>query len=154
MRESIDTTASAIGRGLLAGFAGTVAMTIAMRLDNLDQGPEDSGIPAEGAAEVLGIDSFEDDRARARTGELVHWGYGTAVGAVRGLLGRTGMGPNLADTAFHGVVWAAEQALLPALDLAPPTPKWSRAGLTADLVHHAVYGLATNGVYRLLSPST
>lgn len=150
MRSTVDTTAAAIGRGMVAGFAGTVAMTIAMTLDHRDRGPEATDIPAQGAAEVLGVE-FEDDDAVHRTKQLVHWGYGTAIGALRGLLDRTGMGRNLADTAFHGVVWGSEQVLLPALGLAPPVPRWGRRALVADLTHHTVYSLATNGVYRWLS---
>ena len=153
MRSTVDTTASAIGRGLIAGFAGTVAMTIAMALDHDDRGPEATDIPAQGAAAVLGVESYEGDEGVHRTKQLVHWGYGTGMGIVRGLLGRTGMGRNLADTAFHGVVWGSEQVLLPALGLAPPVPRWGRRALAADLAHHTVYSLATNGVYRWLEPS-
>ena len=151
MPTNLDTTAAAIGRGIVAGLAGTAAMRLVTALERDPRGPEATDIPAEGAARVLGIDAFEDQHAVERTSQVVHWGYGTAMGAVRGLLARTGMGRNIADTVFHGVVWGSEQALLPALGLAPPVPRWDREDLVADLAHHTVYSLTTNAVYRWLS---
>lgn len=103
MSESQDATAACVGRGLLAGLVGTVAMTVASPGD-----------------------------ATTRTKEVAHWGLGAALGAVRGLLGATGLGRNAADVAFHGAVRGAE-------------------GMASDLAHPTVYALATNGAYRWLS---
>lgn len=152
MRQTLDSTAAAIGRGVVAGLAGTAAMMTAVAMQRRPRGPEATDVPARAMARVLGVEEYRDRRSVRRTNQLVHWGYGTALGAVRGLLGRSQLGRNLADVAFHGIVWGSEQVLLPALDLAPPVPCWGRAALANDLAHHAVYSSIVNGVYRWLDP--
>lgn len=151
MRRRLDSTAAAIGRGLVAGLVGTAAMTLSSSTGRRLGGGGSGDVPARAAATVLGIEQFEDEQARSRTNQLAHWAYGTGLGAVRGLLGATRLGPNIADTLFHGVVWGSEQVMLPALGLAPPATEWDRPDIAADLAHHTVYSLVTNGTYRLLS---
>lgn len=149
--NSMSTTAGAVGRGLVAGLVGTAAMTASSTIESRRTGRGSSDTPARAVATVLGVDDFEDDAARQRTNQLVHWGYGTALGAIRGLLGATGPSRNIADSAFHAVVWGAEQTLLPALGLAPPVTRWGGREITSDLAHHTVYSATTNAAYRLLS---
>lgn len=149
---SISTTANAIGRGLVAGLAGTLAMTVSSTLEARRSGRGSSDTPAEAAATVLGVDEYEDAAAKQRTNQLTHWGYGTGLGAVRGLLDAMGLSRNVADVGFHAAVWGAEQTLLPGLGLAPPITQWSAREIVTDLTHHTVYSATTNGVYRWLSP--
>lgn len=151
MQAAIARTTEAIGRGLLAGLAGTVAMTVSSTLEARRRGRADSDVPARAVGAVLGVESFEDEHARARTSQLAHWGYGIGLGAVRGLLDVAGLGRNTADVAFHVVVWGAEQTMLSTLGLAPPPTRWSAEEVATDLSHHAAYSLTTNGVYRWLS---
>ena len=101
MRTAANTLAGAIGKGLVAGFVGTAAMTVSSTLEARIRGRAASSAPARATAKVLGIKEFEDDLARARFNDLSHWGYGTGWGVVRGLLGATGMTPKAA-TAAHG----------------------------------------------------
>jgi hypothetical protein len=100
---------------------------------------------------VLGITTFESDRAQARFNDLSHWGYGTGWGAVRGLLAAAGLSP-VAATAAHGAaVYATEQVTLPALGVAPPATSWARREVAIDALHHAVYAAATGIAYRLIA---
>ena len=115
-----------IGRGLVAGFAGTAAMTISSTLD------------------------FEDDRAQARFNDLSHWGYGTGWGVVRGLLSALGLSPRAATLAHGAAVYGAAQVTLPALEIAPPVVFWPKEEIAIDAFHHAVYAAATGGAYALL----
>jgi len=89
--KTADTVASSIGRGLLAGFAGTAAMTISSTLEARLRGRTPSTAPARATAKVLGISSFEDGVAQARFNDLAHWGYGTGWGVIRGLLAAAGL---------------------------------------------------------------
>lgn len=147
----LSTAANAIGRGLVAGLAGTVAMTVSSTLEAKRSGRGSSDTPAQAVATVIGVDEFEDDAAKQRTNQLAHWGYGTGLGAVRGLLDAVGLSRNVADVGFHAVVWGAEQTMLPGLGLAPPMTQWDARQVATDLTHHTVYSLTTNGVYRWLS---
>lgn len=150
--SSISTTSSAIGRGLVAGLAGTAAMTVSSTIEARRTGRGSSDTPAQAVATVLGVDEFEDDAAKERSNQLAHWAYGTALGAVRGLLGASGLSRNVADVGFHAAVWGIEQTMLPGLGLAPPVTRWDARQIATDLTHHTVYSATTNGVYRWLSP--
>jgi len=139
-----------IGRGLVAGFAGTAAMTISSTLEARLRGRAASSAPARATAKMLGIEAFEDDRAAARFNDLSHWGYGTGWGVVRGLLSALGLSPRAATIAHGAAIYGAAQVTLPALEIAPPAIFWPKEEIAIDAFHHAVYAAATGGAYALL----
>jgi len=145
--------ASSIGRGLVAGLAGTAAMTLSSTLEARLRHREPSSAPARARAKVLGIASFDNDIARARFNDLSHWGYGTGLGAVRGLLDAAGLPPVAATLAHGAAVWGSEQVALPALDIAPPAIFWAPREIAIDAFHHTVYAVATGIAYELLGNS-
>src|ERR687897_1129448 len=111
---SIGDVAADFGKGLFAGAAGTAAMTVSSTLEMKLSGRPASQTPAQAAEAVLQVEP-KDEESEAQFSNLVHWGYGTGWGAVRGLLRGTGLGPGAA-TATHGAaVYGSEQVLLPAL---------------------------------------
>jgi hypothetical protein len=149
--SAAEKVASSIGKGLVAGFAGTAAMTVSSTLEAKLRGRAPSSAPERATAKVLGIASFEDSIAQARFNDLSHWGYGTGWGVVRGLLDAAGVPPGKA-TAAHGVsVWGSAQVTLPALDVAPAAIFWPKEEIVIDAFHHTVYALATGLAYELLS---
>jgi hypothetical protein len=141
--------AAAFGKGLFAGAAGTAAMTISSTLEAKLRGRGASTAPAQAAAKVLGVEPI-DEEAMARFSNIVHWGYGTAWGGVRGLLTAAGLsGP--ASTAAHlGLLWGSEQVMLPVLEVAPPLPEMGLKEAGIDALHHLVYAAATGMAYSLL----
>src|ERR1700746_4011166 len=145
-----STVANRIGKGLLAGFAGTAAMTVSSTLEEKLRGRKPSSAPARATAKALGIASFEDDVAAARFNDLSHWGYGTGWGVVRGLLDAAGVPPRKATAAHGAAVWGSAQVTLPALDVAPPAIFWPKEEIAIDAFHHTVYALATGIAYELL----
>jgi hypothetical protein len=150
MRESLNTLAGAIGKGLLAGFAGTAAMTVSSTLEARLRGRAPSSAPARATAKMLGIKEFEDGVAQARFNDLSHWSYGTGWGIVRGLLGATGMRARTATALHGGAVWGSAQVTLPALEIAPPVVFWPKEEIAIDAFHHAVYAAATGAAYALV----
>jgi len=150
MRKAVGTIASSIGKGLVAGVAGTAAMTVSSSLEARIRHRAASSAPARGTAKILGIKEFEDDIAAARFNDLSHWGYGTMWGVVRGLLGATGLSPKAATAAHGAAVWGSAAVTLPALEVAPPFVFWGRKEVAIDLWHHAVYATATGLAYRLI----
>jgi hypothetical protein len=150
VRNAANTVAGAIGKGLLAGFAGTAAMTVSSTLEARLRHRAPSSAPARATAKMLGIKEFEDRIAEARFNDLSHWGYGTGWGVLRGLLGATGM-PAKAATTLHGAaIYGAAQVTLPALEIAPPSVFWSKEEIAIDAFHHAVYATATGLAYQLI----
>ena len=143
-------TVDSIGRGLVAGLAGTAAMTLSSSLEARLRHRAASSAPARATAKVLGIKQFEDDRAQARFNDLAHWGYGTGWGVARGLLAAAGLTPRTATAAHGAAIYGAAQVTLPALDIAPPAIFWPKREVAIDAFHHAVYATATGLAYQLI----
>lgn len=142
--------AHSIGTGLVAGFAGTAAMTVSSTVEARLRGRPPSSAPARATAKALGIAAFEDERAKARFNDLSHWGYGTGWGVVRGLLGWLGVSGGRATAAHGAAIYGAAQVTLPALDVAPPAVFWPKEEIAIDAFHHMVYAVATGVAYAAL----
>lgn len=147
---TIDTVARSIGRGILAGLAGTAAMTVSSTVEAKLRGRAFSTAPADAARKVLGIEGFEDDRAKSRFSDLVHWGYGTGWGVLHGLLRGAGLPASAATPAHAAAVWGSATVMLPALGIAPPFWTWGRKEVAIDVMHHGVYAAATGLAYSAI----
>jgi hypothetical protein len=146
-----EKLAASIGTGLVAGLAGTAAMTVSSTVEARLRHREPSFGPARATAKALGIASFDNEIAQARFNDLSHWGYGTGWGVVRGLLSAAGLPPRAATLAHGAAVWGSAQVALPALDIAPPAIFWAPREIAIDAFHHTVYAVATGIAYELLS---
>lgn len=145
----LGDVAAAVGKGLFAGVVGTVAMTASSTIEMKLRGRPASSAPAAAASKVLGVEP-KGQSEKARFSSIVHWGYGTSWGAVRGLIGAAGLRGLRANAAHLGAVWGAEQAMLPALGVAPPFWEWGAKEVASDAFHHLVYASATGAAYALL----
>ena len=150
MRQLASTLATSIGKGLVAGFVGTAAMTVSSSLEARLRHRAASTAPARATQKVLGIKEFDGPIAAARFNDLSHWGYGTMWGVVRGLFGTTGITPTAATAAHGAAVWGSAQVTLPALEIAPPFFFWGKKEVAIDVLHHAVYTAATGLAYAWL----
>ena len=149
MSTKLGDVASAVGKGLFAGAAGTAVMTVSSTLEMKLRNRAASSAPAKAAEKVLGVEPV-DEAAQARFSNLVHWGYGTAWGGVRGLIAAAGLSGPAATAAHLAAVWGSEQVMLPALGVAPPFWEWGREEVAIDAFHHFVYAAATGIAYSLL----
>ena len=145
----LGDVAADVGRGLFAGLLGTAAMTVSSTAEMKIRGRPASNAPAVAAGKVLGVEP-RDEEGEARFSTLVHWGYGTGWGAVRGLVGSAGLEGPAAAAAHFGAVWGAEQVMLPALNVAPPFWTWGAKEVGIDAFHHLVYATATSVAYSVL----
>ena len=149
MRQELALLADAVGRGLVAGLAGTAAMTLSSMVEMKLRGRSASKTPAQAICKTLGLETV-DDRAQERLNNLVHWGYGTAWGALRGLIAAAGV-TGLPATLIHfGLVWGAEQVMLPKTGVAPPVTEQPANEIAIDAWHHLVYAQATGALYDAL----
>ena len=146
---SLGDVAADFGKGLFAGVAGTAAMTVSSTLEMKLSGRPASQTPAEAAEKVLQVEPESEDK-EARFSNLVHWGYGTGWGGVRGLLASTGLPGPVATLAHLGLVWGGEQVILPALGVSAPVFKYGGKATATDLLHHTVYATATGLAYAYL----
>lgn len=152
MNTTLGDVAANFGKGLFAGLAGTAAMTVSSTLEMKLSGRGASETPVEAAEAVLDIEP-EDEEAEASFSNLVHWGYGTGWGSVRGLLDSAGLPGPIATAAHLGLVWGAEQVVLPALNVSAPVFKYGGKATATDLLHHTVYATATGLAYAYLDRS-
>src|SRR5262249_1544998 len=146
----LNTLARTIGKGVVAGLAGTAAMTVSSTIEAKLRGRAFSDSPARATAKVLGIKEFEDARAKSGFSDLSHWGYGTSWGVVRALLREVGLSPRPATPAAFAAVWGSAAVMLPLLEVAPPFIFWGPEDVAIDLFHHAVYAGFTGIAYELL----
>ncbi len=152
MSTTLGDVAANVGKGLFAGLAGTAAMTVSSTLEMRLSGRGASQTPDEAAEKVLEVEP-EDEESEAQFSELVHWGYGTGWGSVRGLLDSVGLS-GLTGTAAHlALVWGAEQVVLPALNVSAPVFRYGGKATATDLLHHTVYATATGLAYSYLDRS-
>jgi hypothetical protein len=148
--KTASKLARVIGKGVVAGLAGTAAMTVSSTVEAKLRGRAFSDAPARATAKVLGIKEFDDARAKARFSDLSHWGYGTGWGVARAVLREFGLGPKLATPAHFAAIWGGALVMLPALEIAPPVVFWKKEEIAIDVFHHAVYAAATGLAYELL----
>jgi hypothetical protein len=142
--------AAAAGVGLAAGVAGTAAMTISSTIEAKIRHREPSTAPADAASKLLGVKP-EGERQAKRFNNVVHWAYGTGWGAVRGLLGCTGLPAPAASTAHLAMLWGSEQVSLPALGVSPPLTEQGATEIAIELWHVAVYAAVAGAAYEALN---
>lgn len=143
------TVTTAIGKGLIAGVAGTAAMTASSTLEAKARQRDPSTAPADAAAKVLGVKPV-GAKEETRFSTLVHWSFGTGWGVPRGLLAAVGLPAPLATAAHFALVWGNETVMLPALEVAPPITEWEPKEIAIDVFHHSVYAIATGLAYVAL----
>ena len=148
MRAAGDTTFRALGRGVVAGVAGTAAMTAAQSAYYRATGAESSSTPAEVAKRLIrGVLQREvDDRHTAALNNATHWLYGTGWRALYGLAARR----PTHGIAFALAVWGVSLVELPAMKLAPPVWEMAPAQIAPDLGFHLVYGTVVGQTHRAL----
>lgn len=139
----------ALGRGLVAGLVGTAAMTVSSTAEAKLSGRGASTTPAQAAGKVAGV-TPRDEAGEQRFNTLAHWGYGTAWGVFRGVLDIAGLRGPLATLMHLVAVLGAEQAVLPALGVAKPTPVYGLKAMGTDTLHHVVYAGASGLAYDYL----
>ncbi len=149
--------ATEVGRGLLAGLVGAVAMTISSTLEMRLRRRPPSSAPADAAGKVLGVQP-RDDAGKQRFATLVHYAYGSAWGLARAAIGAAFCAAagrrrrsSIAEPLAHfAAVWGASLVMLPALGIAKPFWRWGAKEVAIDALHHTVYVTAADGAYRAL----
>lgn len=164
LQQTLATVGEAIGKGILAGIAGTAAMTISQMIEMQITKRSMSDAPTKVAGQVLGVEpsaktqeqlkneeegeskQVKEEHAE-RFNQITHWGYGTGWGIVCGLFSAAGMSCWPATIAHFGAVWGTAQVMLPAANASSPIYEWSPKQIAIDVLHHGVYALAAGFAY-------
>ena len=159
----------AIGRGLVAGAAGTLAMDALWFARYRRAGGDSdfaewefsSGVcsweqapaPAQvGKRLVEGLFKRELPASRAAlVNNITHWAYGMLGGTQYGIVAGSLNRPRIRyGVPFGASVWAAGYAVLPAAKLYKPIWEYDAKTLGRDLGAHAVFGLGAAMAFRAL----
>jgi hypothetical protein len=147
--NALGELAGAIGKGLLAGLAGTAAITLSQMIEMKITKREPSEAPVKVASQVTGAAPANDSQKEKLSNEI-HYAYGTSWGVVRGLLGLAGLKGLPATLVHFGAIWATELIMLPKYDAAPPVDEQEPKSVAIDALHHAVYAVAAGIAYDAL----
>jgi preprotein translocase subunit YajC len=148
--NALERLGTAIGVGLIAGLAGTVAMTISQMIEMKLTDREPSTVPADAVAKTLDVQAT-DESQKPKVAQEVHWTYGASLGITRGLLAMSGLRCWPATLAHFSTVWGASMIMLPSLELAPPVQEQKPKSILIDGWHHAVYAVVTGLVYDAIA---
>lgn len=144
---------AAAGRGALAGLVGVAAMTGAEKLEQAVTRRPSSYVPARTLLTLLGRRPSDDEQPVAWN-HAMHWGTGVVLGALRGVWAAVGMRGPQAHVGHMVVRLATDQTLENATGVGAPPPTWPREEQLVDVVHKAIYSLATGLVAeRLIAPT-
>ena len=136
---------AAIGKGLIAGFAGTIAITISQMIEMRITKRKASNAPAKAVEKTLHIEATPGNKEEFSN--EVHWVYGTSWGVMRGLLSMAGI-RGFAATSLHlASIWGTAVNIQPKLDIAPPLSEWEPKDIAIDILHHSVYAIAAGLVF-------
>jgi hypothetical protein len=163
------TPLAAVAGGLLAGAVGTVCMDAVRYLMHRCSGGDESPLkwefapvgnweqaPAPGQVGKRVIEGFTQRELPGRLAWLVstamHWGYGSAAGAVYGVLAGSLRRPRPGyGLPFGAGVWASGYLLLPEGGLYQPIWEYDVRALAEDLGAHLAYGAGTGTAFWLLA---
>lgn len=152
MPSSRLSITAALGRGVVAGVAGTAVMTAFQKLVEMPlTGRPDSYAPASFAEKVLPIDP-PTGPGRKQLNYGTHFALGTLWGSAHAMAARAGLRGLRATGVAFGVVYSGDVLLNTALGLYQPLT-WSRKDWAIDVVDKLVQAAATGIVYdRVLAP--
>ncbi len=147
------STAAMIGRGILAGVAGTAVMTAFQKLIEMPlTGREDSYAPADFAERVLPVHAGSIQE-RNRVNHVTHFALGGMWGTAYGLAASAGLRGQKAVNTVFAAVYTSDVLLNTALGLYQPM-QWSAKDWAVDIVDKYVQAQATGAVFdRLLDPA-
>lgn len=140
---------SVIGKGLLAGLAGTAAITLSQYIEMKITKRESSEATVKVAGEVTDTKP-KNEAAKEKVSQEIHWAYGTAWGVARGLVGLTGLKGLPAAAVHFAAIWGTSMVMLPKYNAAKPIQEQDPKAIAIDGLHHAVYALAAGAAYDAL----
>lgn len=94
----------ALGRGMIAGTVGTIAMTVSERLEMAASGREASQVPGQVGAHLVPGRDPDSSADVERLNGPVHWAHGVGMGALRGALDLAGVRGPQASVAHFAMV--------------------------------------------------
>jgi hypothetical protein len=149
MKEDVSISgkiAMALGKGIIAGLAGTAAMSLCQRVEMTISKREPSQTPAKAVGKVLHLKTTEEGNQEQFVNQI-HWTYGTLWGLARTVLDLACIKGWQATLLHYETVWGTSLLMLPTIKVTPPVKEWGAKEIATDALHHLVYSVVTGLVY-------
>jgi len=148
-----STVTNLLGRGAVAGVAGTVVMTAFQKFVEMPiTGRSDSYAPAQLAEKVFRLHPGTP-ASRRRLNNATHLALGAMWGVAYALAARAGLGGPRAVAAVFVTVYAGDVLLNTALGLYR-LQEWSGQDWAVDVIDKLVQGASTGALFeRFLGPA-
>lgn len=147
-------------RSLAAGLVGTSWMTAAQELTGPGGGGagpswDDAPAPAQLARKVLGGFGYEPPASWIPfLTHAMHWGYGTSLGTVYGLVrGPAARGTITEGLAFGLAAWAASYVEFVPLGIYEPPWTYDAKSIAPDVGYHLAFGVGVATAFDALRPA-
>lgn len=149
--QNLDSLPTTIGKGAIAGLAGTVVMTAFQRLVEMPlTGRDESYAPADLVMKLFPV-APKRKRDRRRLNYAAHFGVGVAWGLGHGLIAtRAGLRGQRAVATVFGVIWGGDVLANTALGLTKPW-QWSGQDLAIEVVDKLVLAETTGLIFERFS---
>ena len=145
----IGELGNAIGLGLLAGLAGTAAITVSQMIEMRITKRKPSEASIKVAEQVVDVKPSAEE-SKTKVSQEIHWAYGTSWGIIRGLIGCAGLRGLPAIAAHFAALWTTALVMLPAFEAGPKITEEDAKTIAIDAMHHAVYATAAGLAYDAL----
>jgi hypothetical protein len=142
-----------LSEGVVAGAAGTVAMTTFEKVEQRLTARPDSHVPARVLERLTGAPAHRGGKLRSWN-LVMHHGQGLALGPLRSLMAHAGLRGPVASAQFGVVRLTNDQILENLTGVGAPPQTWPRRELVVDVLHKATYALVTGLVADLLAART
>ena len=153
MRNEPIPTSTFLGRGVLAGLAGTVVMTAFQRLVEMPLTSRDDRYAPARLVEKTTSRSPQTAAGRRRLNETTHLALGVLWGGAYGVAASRGLRGQQAVNVVFGVVYTGDVLLNTALGLYRPQD-WTAKDWAIDLVDKYVQAQATGAIFdRVIDPA-
>ena len=152
-QDDKPSTRTVLARGVLAGLAGTVAMTAFQELVEMPlTGRQDSYAPADFAEKVLPVHPTTPE-GRRWLNHTTHVALGGMWGTAYGVAAASGLRGQRAANAVFAAVYTGDVLLNTALGLYQPS-RWTAQDWAIDILDKYVQAQATGAVFdRFLDPA-
>jgi hypothetical protein len=158
--NALARAGAALGIGLIAGLAGTAAVTLSKKLDAKCEERKPDKTVLDVASHVLDIQPSSREKEK-KVVEEVHWAYGACLGVARGALSFLGLRGWKATLVHFAALWYTEKMLFPDLKLAFPDIETGGSlteekpeSIAHETLHEAIYAITTGIVFDAIMPKT
>jgi len=138
-------------KGALSGLAGAAIMTAGEKFEQRFTGRPNSYVPGRTLANLIGLERPDEDRFARNM--AMHYGTGMLLGTLRGVMSAANLRGPYASLMHTPVRLSTDQLFENLTGVGAPPWTWPRDEQVIDVLHKAIYSLATGVIAdSLISP--